>query len=109
MQLTTAAFDVLDGSPHVIRLRRTTLWHFHAESGAVHNINRGRGRDDLTGAALSPRIAQRTRAGVGLRAGGKLAVELGEQREVRGEVELGPSCLSVWQRSTFCTQALLTG
>ena len=58
-------------------------------AGAVHNINRGRGRDNLTGAALSPRIAQHTRAGVGPRAGGKLAVELGEQREVRGEVELG--------------------
>jgi hypothetical protein len=23
----------VDGSPHVIRLRRTTLWHFDAESG----------------------------------------------------------------------------
>ncbi len=60
-----------------------------SRAGAVHNINRCHGRDDLTGPALSPRIAQRTRAGLGLRAGGKLAVELGEQREVRREVELG--------------------
>ncbi len=32
----------VDGSPHVIRLRRTTLWHSMPGAGAVHHINRDR-------------------------------------------------------------------
>jgi hypothetical protein len=28
-----------DGSPHVIRLRRTTLWHSMPGAGVVHHIN----------------------------------------------------------------------
>jgi hypothetical protein len=31
----------VDGSPDVIRLRRTTLWHLDAGAGAVHHINSG--------------------------------------------------------------------
>jgi hypothetical protein len=30
----------VDGSPHVIRLRRTTLWHSMPGAGVVHHINR---------------------------------------------------------------------
>src|SRR5665647_2520910 len=29
----------VDGSPHVIRLRRTTLWHSMPGAGTVHHIN----------------------------------------------------------------------
>src|SRR5665647_203734 len=31
----------VDGSPHVIRLRRTTLWHSMPGAGTVHHVNSG--------------------------------------------------------------------
>jgi hypothetical protein len=31
----------VDGSPHVIRLRRTTLWHSMPGAGVVHHITSG--------------------------------------------------------------------
>ena len=46
----------------------------------------GRGWHSVTAV---PRIAQRAGAGVGLRAGGKLAVELGEQGPARRETQFG--------------------
>ena len=58
----------------------------------LRQIAKGRKLLSLIGPRLySPRISQGTRAGVGLRTLGKLALELGEQRPIGREEKLGAS------------------
>jgi len=45
----------VDGSPHVIRLRRTTLWHSMPGAGVVHHINRDQTRCNIIGAKKKDR------------------------------------------------------